>query len=623
MNVKGAMQWTFENAVDRVVGGQVVGYAAVFRDPSGNLLTAQDGYARAPWEDVSAGVPFTTATRHHTESMAKPVTGFGLAIAIEQWNTALNALTVPRIPIPIPLPTLNLTDAELARLAQQHHLPLTVAQLRRILGDGQKLAVTRPLTSIIGHRLTATPGQYVSQLTLQNLLEHHSYLQPQAGDGDIITNQGLWAWASALLARGLSAPPGSGDQYRNENYVLLRMAIEDAMVTDYQTYLRNNVWIPAGAPGATMVNPTPPVMDYRAMKAADAMDPATLPYPGIDQAGDWSSHGGADGWFVTAVEYCAFLAFVAQHAPAVPESVPIVTNHMGWYSGQTPLGTAYGHNGGLGWWWNGGEGHISNAMWLYPDGSSAVLLTNGDHPSVPDDLQSVVLQLVPSLDSPASFCSTLVRNPVGAGTVRSSAGSGTPPAPTGTSPAVTADAPLSLTAATNVALALFDGTTRVSPIATYAYAPEVQRPADTVTGTNGGLNVALYDGTVTQVAGVPHYDRFLLPNDPATALSTQAGKAAFVLEFTGHVTVPSAGTYTFHCNSDDGCVVYLDGVMIVNDDGEHGPTQADGIPVALAAGAHPIRILYSNVVGGATLDVWYTDAAGTRHELDRTNLVPA
>src|SRR5207253_2021512 len=96
----------------------------------------------------------------------------------------------------------------------------------RVYGSGQRMTVTSPLLPFISDRLTSTAGAYVDKLTLQNLLEHHSHLQPIAGDP---VAPDLWGWISRMLAQGLSADPtpDTGDQYRNENYTLLRAVIEN------------------------------------------------------------------------------------------------------------------------------------------------------------------------------------------------------------------------------------------------------------------------------------------------------------------------------------------------------------------------------------------------------------
>jgi hypothetical protein len=65
----------------------------------------------------------------------------------------------------------------------------------------------------------------------------------------------------------------------------------------------------------------------------------------------------------------------------------------------------------------------------------------------------------------------------------------------------------------------------------------------------------------------------------------------FGLEYKGSFTVAAPGTYDFALYCDDGAIVYVDGKMVVNNDGIHDPSRADG-KVDLTAGSHTVRLDY-------------------------------
>lgn len=65
----------------------------------------------------------------------------------------------------------------------------------------------------------------------------------------------------------------------------------------------------------------------------------------------------------------------------------------------------------------------------------------------------------------------------------------------------------------------------------------------------------------------------------------------FALAYTGKFGVKRAGQYTFALLSDDGSRLYIDGKLVVDNDGVHGPGQAEG-SVALKPGVHTIRVEY-------------------------------
>ena len=74
----------------------------------------------------------------------------------------------------------------------------------------------------------------------------------------------------------------------------------------------------------------------------------------------------------------------------------------------------------------------------------------------------------------------------------------------------------------------------------------------------------------------------------------------FALVFTGVVSVPENGIYTFKLSSDDGSRLFIDEHLVVDNDGLHGMETKQGI-APLAAGYHQIRIEYFNATGGMGL----------------------
>ncbi len=77
---------------------------------------------------------------------------------------------------------------------------------------------------------------------------------------------------------------------------------------------------------------------------------------------------------------------------------------------------------------------------------------------------------------------------------------------------------------------------------------------------------------------------------------------AFGLLFQGTLHVPKGGTYTFSTHSDDGSLLYLDGKLVVDNDGDHGlKRQSSSLP--LSAGPHAITVTYFDQGGAEGLEV--------------------
>jgi hypothetical protein len=92
-------------------------------------------------------------------------------------------------------------------------------------------------------------------------------------------------------------------------------------------------------------------------------------------------------------------------------------------------------------------------------------------------------------------------------------------------------------------------------------------------------------------------------NNGGSAQGWPGGPAdRFGAEYSGYITIPSAGSWTFATNSDDGSDLWIGGVRIVNNDGLHGMMRVAGT-VVLAAGTFSFRARAFDNSGGYGLIV--------------------
>jgi YVTN family beta-propeller protein len=115
---------------------------------------------------------------------------------------------------------------------------------------------------------------------------------------------------------------------------------------------------------------------------------------------------------------------------------------------------------------------------------------------------------------------------------------------------------------------------------------------------------SVYDGTFSLL---PDFSG-LTPTATATSTSIGVGVTSqtdtFALAFTNTLNVPTSGDYEFMTNSDDGSRVYIDGALVVDNDGLHAPAVVVG-SVSLAAGTYALRVEFFENQGGEVLDVGY------------------
>src|SRR5204863_4050623 len=74
------------------------------------------------------------------------------------------------------------------------------------------------------------------------------------------------------------------------------------------------------------------------------------------------------------------------------------------------------------------------------------------------------------------------------------------------------------------------------------------------------------------------------------------------LVFGGLVRIDTAGTYTFFTLSDDGSQLFIDDVLVVDNDGYHGVTEKFATK-ELAAGYHRIAVTFFQGSGPDALEV--------------------
>jgi len=74
----------------------------------------------------------------------------------------------------------------------------------------------------------------------------------------------------------------------------------------------------------------------------------------------------------------------------------------------------------------------------------------------------------------------------------------------------------------------------------------------------------------------------------------------YMMRWSGDITLPKTGDYRFRTRSDDGSQLWIDGVRIVNNDGNHGMRNREG-GRRLRAGIHEIVITFYENGGGAGL----------------------
>jgi len=93
----------------------------------------------------------------------------------------------------------------------------------------------------------------------------------------------------------------------------------------------------------------------------------------------------------------------------------------------------------------------------------------------------------------------------------------------------------------------------------------------------------------------------------------------FAFRFAGEIEIPSSGEWTFWTKSDDGSRLWIDGEVIVDNDGVHGPNEVSG-KRTLEAGLHSIEVRMFEHGGGELLEVNWQGPGVERGPLSASSL---
>ena len=109
----------------------------------------------------------------------------------------------------------------------------------------------------------------------------------------------------------------------------------------------------------------------------------------------------------------------------------------------------------------------------------------------------------------------------------------------------------------------------------------------------------------TSIQALPDFSTLTPVNSGATHnfdLTQRSVNDNFAFRFTTYLEIPTDGTYTFYTTSDDGSQLFIDGALVVDNDGIQAPTEAYGT-ISLTAGTYPLEVTYFEAGGGELLSV--------------------
>jgi len=174
--------------------------------------------------------------------------------------------------------------------------------------------------------------------------------------------------------------------------------------------------------------------------------------------------------------------------------------------------------------------------------------------------------------------------------------------------------------ATNVTLTGFGDLTAALSYQSNAVNLILSAPSGGTARTGGGLLCEYWQVPITvnpgrsgrtlatPLAAVPDFTNSLVVTHPIFGrvvtnidLTQRRRDTNYFMRFSGYVSAPTNGSYTFYLNSADGSLLWLDGNLLVNNDGVHAPVEVSAT-TNLTAGLHALVVGYFQAANSQMLN---------------------
>ena len=135
-----------------------------------------------------------------------------------------------------------------------------------------------------------------------------------------------------------------------------------------------------------------------------------------------------------------------------------------------------------------------------------------------------------------------------------------------------------------------------------------------------GLQVNYYEGDWDKMPAFSSMDAKETFISSSVSNAGKKGNERYGLVLQGFLKIAEAEVYNFYLSSDDGSKMYLDDMLLIDNDGLHGMTEKKGT-AALAPGYHIIRIEFFNKTGDDDLQLKIESLKLKKQEVDKDMLV--
>lgn len=119
-----------------------------------------------------------------------------------------------------------------------------------------------------------------------------------------------------------------------------------------------------------------------------------------------------------------------------------------------------------------------------------------------------------------------------------------------------------------------------------------------------GVEYTYYEGSCKKISDIAQCKEVKHGTMNNISIDNAASENFFAYKYRTLIMIPERGIYNFFTKSDDGSQLFIDGKLVVNNDGSHSPRKVYG-QIAVEKGLHEIVLLYFNGTAGKHLEVGF------------------
>ncbi len=142
---------------------------------------------------------------------------------------------------------------------------------------------------------------------------------------------------------------------------------------------------------------------------------------------------------------------------------------------------------------------------------------------------------------------------------------------------------------------------------------------ESTTTSSNGVSYQYYEGSWSKL---PDFSRLKVVKSGEVSnfnLSARNRNDNFGFRFDSYIEITEAGEYTFYTDSDDGSRLFINGKLVVNNDGLHGNQERSG-KITLPTGYHAMKVKFFERTGGETLAVKYAGPGFSKKSIPNARL---